>query len=82
MPYAIDFTNPAPDMDKWSITEHYFDIVVDQMAQFAVKVAKGKIAPPKRHMFQEWIDGGAHANDLGPAARAAAPKSEAGKKKK
>ena len=85
VPYAIDFTNPAPDMDKWSITEHYFDIAVDQMAQFAVKVAKGKIAPPKRHMFQEWIDGGAHANDLGPASRVAAPaapKSETAKKKK
>jgi hypothetical protein len=85
VPYAIDFTNPAPDMDKWSITEHYFDIVVDQMAKFTVNVAKGKIAPPKRHMFQEWIDGGAHANDLGPASRGKAPeapKSAAKKAKK
>ena len=85
VPYAIDFTNPAPDMDKWSITEHYFDLVVDQMAQFTVGIVKGKIAPPKRHLFQEWIAGGAHANDLGPVARlnaAAAPKSESAKKKK
>lgn len=40
IPYAIDFTNPAPDMDIWSIHENYFQIVVDWMADMAVKLAK------------------------------------------
>jgi glutathione synthase/RimK-type ligase-like ATP-grasp enzyme len=41
IPYAIDFTNPAPDMHIDSILEPYFNIVVDWMVEFAVKCAKG-----------------------------------------
>ncbi len=40
VPYAIDFTNPAPDMDVWSIHEKYFGVVVDWMASFAVGLAQ------------------------------------------
>ncbi len=42
IPYAIDFTNPAPDMDIWSIQEKYFHIVVDWMVDMAVRLAKDK----------------------------------------
>jgi len=42
IPYAIDFTNPAPDMDIWSIRERYFAIVVDWMVDFAVSLAKDR----------------------------------------
>ncbi len=42
IPYAIDFTNPAPDMDIWSIQEKYFNIVVDWMVEFSVGLAKDK----------------------------------------
>jgi hypothetical protein len=42
VPYAIDFTNPAPDMDIWSIFEKHFEIVVDWMVDFAVKMAKDR----------------------------------------
>jgi hypothetical protein len=38
--YAIDFTNPAPDMDIRSLQPRYFHQVVDQMAQFCIKVAR------------------------------------------
>jgi len=40
VPYAIDFTNPAPDMDIHSILPKHFHIVVEQMAKFAIKVCK------------------------------------------
>lgn len=40
VPYAIDFTNPAPDMDIHSILPKHFNIVVEQMAKFAIKAAK------------------------------------------
>lgn len=40
IPYAIDFTNPAPDMHIESIREHYFYIVVDKMAELAIRAAK------------------------------------------
>ena len=40
IPYAIDFMNPAPDMDLNSLTPHYFDWVVKGMADLAIRLAK------------------------------------------
>jgi len=40
VPYAIDFMNPAPDMDVNSLTPHYFDWVVKHMADMAIRLAK------------------------------------------
>jgi hypothetical protein len=39
-PYAIDFMNPAPDMDVYSLTPHYFDWVVEHMADMAIRLAR------------------------------------------
>jgi hypothetical protein len=41
VPYAIDFMNPAPDMDVNSLTPHYFDWVVEHMADMAIRLAQG-----------------------------------------
>jgi hypothetical protein len=40
IPYAIDFMNPAPDMDVYSLTPHYFDWAVSAMADMAIDLAK------------------------------------------
>ena len=40
IPYAIDFMNPAPDMDVNSLTPFYFDWVVQHMASMAIALAK------------------------------------------
>lgn len=40
VPYAIDFMNPAPDMDVNSITPFYFDWVVNAMADMVIRRAK------------------------------------------
>lgn len=40
VPYAIDFMNPAPDMDIYSLTPHYFEWVVEHMAEMAIRLAK------------------------------------------
>jgi hypothetical protein len=40
VPYAIDFMNPAPDMDINSLTPHYFDWVVNGMADMAIRMAQ------------------------------------------
>lgn len=40
VPYAIDFTNPAPDFDVNSLTPHYFDWVVKTMADFCIELAQ------------------------------------------
>jgi hypothetical protein len=39
VPYAIDFMNPAPDMDIYSLTPHYFDWAVRTMADMAIQYA-------------------------------------------
>jgi len=45
VPYAIDFMNPAPDMDIYSLTPTHFDWVVKAMADMAIALAK---APKSR----------------------------------
>ena len=40
IPYAIDFMNPAPDMDIYSLTPTYFEWTVRAMADMAVRLAK------------------------------------------
>ncbi|SOD01759.1 hypothetical protein SAMN05216486_10147 [bacterium JGI 053] len=40
IPYAIDFMNPAPDMDIYSLTPHYFEWAVQAMADMAISLAK------------------------------------------
>jgi hypothetical protein len=39
VPYAIDFMNPAPDMDIYSLTQTYFDWAVRKMADMAIRMA-------------------------------------------
>ena len=39
VPYAIDFMNPAPDMDIYSLTPFYFEWVVQKMADMAIRYA-------------------------------------------
>jgi hypothetical protein len=40
IPYAIDFMNPAPDMDINSLTPHYFQWVLEGMADLVIRLAK------------------------------------------
>ncbi len=40
VPYAIDFMNPAPDMDINSLTPIYFEWVVKHMADMAIRLAR------------------------------------------
>jgi hypothetical protein len=45
IPYAIDFMNPAPDMDVNSLTPHYFDWAVKGMADLVIRLAKQPRTP-------------------------------------
>ena len=51
IPYAIDFMNPAPDMDINSITPHYFEWVVKAMADFCIDMA---LNPKPQRSEQRW----------------------------
>ncbi len=39
-PYAIDFGNPAPDADYYSVGEENFEWIVETSANFAIELAK------------------------------------------
>ncbi|HWA57897.1 MAG TPA: hypothetical protein VG692_11630 [Gemmatimonadales bacterium] len=41
VPYAIDFMNPAPDMDIYSLGPSYFEWVVTHMADLVIQLARG-----------------------------------------
>jgi hypothetical protein len=51
VPYAIDFMNPAPDMDINSITPHYFAWAVKAMADFCIEMAHN---PKPQRAEQRW----------------------------
>ena len=40
VPYAIDFTNPAPDAERSSIGEENFEWILDTSARFLIDLAK------------------------------------------
>jgi hypothetical protein len=51
--YAIDFLNPAPDFDSFSIKEEAFSWVVQHMADLVIAYATGERSSPweGRHRF-------------------------------
>ena len=56
IPYAIDFTNPAPDMHIDSILEPHFHVVVDWMVDFCVKKAKGTSSTRDDYRWGKLLD--------------------------
>jgi hypothetical protein len=56
VPYAIDFTNPAPDMAIDSILEPHFWWCVEHMAELAINAAKeGKSSMGRNHRFTKYL---------------------------
>jgi hypothetical protein len=52
VPYAIDFMNPAPDMDVNSLGHKHFVWMVNHMADLAITLAKSKAATLTRY---DWL---------------------------
>jgi hypothetical protein len=65
VPYAIDFTNPAPDMHVESVLQHNFDVVTDWMVELAVAIAKD----PAREMTSGYRWSKLVGNDENPLAQ-------------
>jgi hypothetical protein len=57
VPYAIDFTNPAPDMDYYSVLPKHFEWCVDRMTKLVVDAAKGKKKPAHSHEYARYLAG-------------------------
>jgi hypothetical protein len=67
VPYAIDFMNPAPDMDVNSLTPLYFEWAVEAMADMAVRLASEARDGGRRGREPAWgaLFGGAVAGAPG-----------------
>lgn len=60
IPYAIDFTNPAPDAERNSVGEENFEWIIEHSAKFLMDQAKlaakkKKAAPKKGQTWREMI---------------------------
>ena len=55
IPYAIDFMNPAPDMDINSLGEKHFQWMVKSMADMTIKMAKGTNKTSTRYFWNKMI---------------------------
>jgi hypothetical protein len=53
IPYAIDYMNPAPDADWWSVGSVYFKWMVEKVADLAIDTALRGEPTLKQH---RWID--------------------------
>jgi hypothetical protein len=53
IPYAIDFLNPAPDFDRFSITEHYFEWVLETMSDFVIARARSDDTQGQAHPWYQ-----------------------------
>ncbi|MBX0330890.1 hypothetical protein K2Z83_24850 [Oscillochloris sp. ZM17-4] len=77
VPYAIDFTNPAPDFDVNSLTPHYFDWVVKTMADYTIGLALKGRSEPSEYAWGQLIGGAAAPAALAVAEQPAAAKPKA-----
>jgi hypothetical protein len=76
IPYAIDFMNPAPDMDINSLTPHYFEWVVKRMADMAIRLAL-EPRPQAREMRWSSLFGGVDRQAAVPTSALAAAQASA-----
>jgi glutathione synthase/RimK-type ligase-like ATP-grasp enzyme len=53
VPYAIDFMNPAPDCDRFSVGDENFEWVVTTSASFLIDLAK---RPPRLELTGDWTE--------------------------
>ncbi len=56
IPYAIDWLNPAPDMDYYSITPTYFEWVVENMANLVIDRALNGYTPGGNYRWDRFLD--------------------------
>jgi hypothetical protein len=59
IPYALDFMNPAPDMDIYSLTPVYFRDVINAMADLCIRYAQmGRIDRKGEIVWNKFMSGG------------------------
>jgi hypothetical protein len=65
IPYAIDFMNPAPDADIHSVTEPYFNWILDAMSRLLVDYALNGAPTVREYRWQRFLDNDAKSATAG-----------------
>ena len=60
VPYAIDFLNPAPDADVYSVGQANFDWVVDAVADLAIEKALSTAQATEQYHWGQFLSGSSH----------------------
>ena len=55
IPYAIDFMNPAPDMDRFSLGEKHFSWMVTHMADMTIRMAQSDVSTADRYYWGQLV---------------------------
>jgi hypothetical protein len=55
VPYAIDFTNPAPDMHRDNVLPPHFDWCVEKMTDLVVSAARGERRANDGYEFRRFL---------------------------
>jgi hypothetical protein len=69
IPYAIDWLNPAPDMDYHSITPTNFEWVVENMAKLVIERATQGYTPGAHHRWDYYLNSAPPPTGTGDRAR-------------
>lgn len=56
IPYAIDFTNPAPDADIFSVTAPYFEWITDRVTDLLIDYALNGEVTARYHRWSKWLN--------------------------
>ncbi len=77
IPYAIDFLNPAPDADYYSVGPANFEWIVNAVAELAVQKALSEEQPTREYRWSEFLNAStpAPAATRSPGRRAAAKRT-------
>jgi len=70
VPYAIDYMNPAPDADWWSVGTVYFKWLVQKIADLAIDVALEGQSTMKNLRWDELLNDRLQLPDQGKTAGA------------
>jgi len=57
VPYAIDYLNPAPDADRYSVGEDNFEWILNAMADLAIGAVLEDNAPQEDYSWQRFLAG-------------------------
>jgi hypothetical protein len=56
IPYAIDFTNPAPDADYYSVGEQHYNWFLDAVAELVIDYAYNGQSTAKSHRWSDYMN--------------------------